>query len=98
MWVRAVGIRELKNKLSEYLRLVRAGEALLVTDRGEVIAEVRPPGRSADDELPPALRELTRGGLVRTGGANRADLYPRLGPCAPDGAAARLLDAERGER
>jgi antitoxin (DNA-binding transcriptional repressor) of toxin-antitoxin stability system len=96
--MRAVGIRELKNKLSEYLRLVRAGEELLVTDRGEVIAEVRPPGRSADDDLPPALRELARRGLVRIGAPNHADLYPRLGRCAPDGTAQRLLDAERGER
>ena len=29
-----VGIRELKNRLSAYVRLVRAGERVLVTDRG----------------------------------------------------------------
>ena len=38
--MRAVGVRELKNRLSEYLRLVRAGERVLVTDRGQVIAEL----------------------------------------------------------
>ena len=37
-----VGIRELKNKLSEYLDRVRAGEKLAVTDRGDVIAFVLP--------------------------------------------------------
>ncbi|MGB6992764.1 MAG: type II toxin-antitoxin system prevent-host-death family antitoxin, partial [Thermoanaerobaculia bacterium] len=39
--MRAVGVRELKNRLSEYLRLVRSGEDVLVTDRGRVIAELR---------------------------------------------------------
>ena len=39
--MRVVGIRELKNRLSEYLRMVRGGEDILITDRGEVIAELR---------------------------------------------------------
>ena len=39
--MRAVGIRELKNRLSEYLRQVQNGERVLVTDRGRVIAELR---------------------------------------------------------
>lgn len=38
-----VGTRELKNRLSHYLRRVREnGESLYVTDRGEVVAELRP--------------------------------------------------------
>lgn len=38
-----VGTRELKNRLSYYLRRVREGGApLFVTDRGEVVAEIRP--------------------------------------------------------
>ena len=38
-----VGTRELKNRLSHYLRQVReTGTSLLVTDRGEVVAELRP--------------------------------------------------------
>jgi len=41
--MKAVGVRELKNRLSEYLRLVRKGEKILVTDRGEVVAELRQP-------------------------------------------------------
>ncbi len=43
-----VGIKELKNRLSEYLRLVKAGEVVLVTERGEVVAELRPPTTSRD--------------------------------------------------
>lgn len=40
--MRTVGVRRLKARLSEYLRAVRSGETLLVTDRDEVIAELRP--------------------------------------------------------
>ena len=41
--MKEVGIRELKNRLSEYIRLVREGEVVMVTDRGEVVAELRAP-------------------------------------------------------
>ncbi len=41
--MRVVGIKELKNKLSEYVRLVTSGETVLVTDRDRVVAELIPP-------------------------------------------------------
>ena len=41
--MKVVGIRELKNRLSEYIRLVRNGERVLVTDRGVIVAEIRQP-------------------------------------------------------
>jgi antitoxin (DNA-binding transcriptional repressor) of toxin-antitoxin stability system len=41
--MKAVGIRELKARLSHYVREVRHGEVILVTDRGEVVAELRQP-------------------------------------------------------
>jgi antitoxin (DNA-binding transcriptional repressor) of toxin-antitoxin stability system len=37
--MRAVGIKVLKNKLSEYVRLAERGETILVTDRDPVVAE-----------------------------------------------------------
>jgi len=92
--MREVGIRELKNRLSEYLRLVREGEVVMVTDRGEAIAELRP----ASGGLDPALAEAVRRGWLRWGGPNRPELYPRFAPLAAPGTAARLLDEERGER
>ncbi len=94
----AVGIRELKNKLSEYIRLVRAGEEVLVTDRGEVVAVLAPPGRSALKGLSPGLAKLVGQGDVRLGLPNRPDVYRRFPPIAPPGTAQQLLDAERGER
>jgi antitoxin (DNA-binding transcriptional repressor) of toxin-antitoxin stability system len=95
--MKAVGIRELKNRLSEYLRLVRSGEEILVTDRGEVVAELRQPSPRVTFPYP-ALAEVARQGRVRLGQPNRADLYPALGPVLPAGSAARLLDDERGDR
>ncbi|MBX3168236.1 MAG: type II toxin-antitoxin system prevent-host-death family antitoxin [Candidatus Eremiobacteraeota bacterium] len=41
--MRKVGIRELKNSLSEILRIVAAGERVLVTDHGRTVAEINPP-------------------------------------------------------
>ena len=41
--MKAVAVKELKNRLSSYLRDVREGEVVLVTDPGRVIAELRQP-------------------------------------------------------
>ena len=41
--MRSVGIKLLKNKLSEYIRLAAGGETVLVTDRDRVVAELGPP-------------------------------------------------------
>lgn len=47
--MRTVGLKVLKNKLSEYVRAAAAGETVLVTDRSRVVAELVPPkpGRKA---------------------------------------------------
>jgi prevent-host-death family protein len=52
-----VGARELKTRLGTYLRRVREGRTLLVTDRGEPIAELRPLTRDA--KWPTALLKLS---------------------------------------
>jgi antitoxin (DNA-binding transcriptional repressor) of toxin-antitoxin stability system len=96
--MKAVGIRELKSRLSEYLRLVRSGEEVWVTDRGEVVAELRPPSRAAADVPYPALLRLAREGKARLGAPLHAGLYPRLPSAVPKGEVARLLAEERGER
>ena len=95
--MKAVGVRELKNRLSAYLRLVKNGEEILVTDRGDVVAELRQPSPRAALPYPGLLEAVSRG-QVRMGKPNRPDLYPPLGAVLPPGAAGRLLDEERGER
>ena len=53
--MRSVGLKVLKNKLSEYVRLAERGETVLVTDRNRVVAEIIPPRPGhkllTDDEL-----------------------------------------------
>ncbi len=39
----AVGLKVLKNRLSEYVRMAARGETILVTDRDRVVAEISPP-------------------------------------------------------
>ncbi|HRG49025.1 MAG TPA: type II toxin-antitoxin system prevent-host-death family antitoxin [Leptospiraceae bacterium] len=37
----AIGIRELKSQLSQYIKIVQSGETLLITDRNKIVAELR---------------------------------------------------------
>ena len=95
-----MGIRELKNRLSEMVRAVKAGEHILVTDRGTVVAELVPPGRPATDpNIPPGLARLAERGIARLGAPNDPDLYRGLPSLRrrPE-SVARLLDDERGAR
>jgi antitoxin (DNA-binding transcriptional repressor) of toxin-antitoxin stability system len=98
--MKRVGVRELKNRLSEYLREVRAGERLLVTDRGEVIAELAPPGQGGrETDVPAALLVLARRGWATLGAAGNAAVYPSLPRRGRRKlTAAQLLDDERGSR
>ena len=99
--MKTVGVRDLKNRLSEYLRRVRLGESVLVTDRGEVVAELLPPGQGQTDPLVPAgLQSLARRGLLTLGGPSGTDLYPALPRTqgARRRSVAQLLDEERGTR
>ena len=47
--MKSVGVKQLKARLSEYIRLVRTGETVLITDRDEVA-----------DGYGPDLRDLIR--------------------------------------
>lgn len=63
--MRAVGLKTLKNKLSEYARLASGGERVLITDRDRVVAELAPPGELRASSLPDALlADAVRKGLL----------------------------------
>jgi|SRR3954454_15147703 len=53
--MKAVGLKVLKNKLSEYIRLAERGETVLVTDRDRVVAEIIPPDATRSPVLADAL-------------------------------------------
>ena len=45
-----VGARELKTRLGGYLQQIRQGRTLVITDRGEPVAELRPLQRAGDED------------------------------------------------
>src|SRR5260370_22300873 len=64
--MRSVGLKVLKNKLSEYVRLAAGGETVLVTDRDRVVAEIVPPHPDRSPLLADAvLAEAVRRGWLR---------------------------------
>ena len=70
----AVGIRELKNRLSQYLKRVKTGERVVVTDRGQAVAVISSPSVTpADRQIEAMLRE----GIARwEGGKPQGALRP----------------------
>ena len=46
-----VGTRELKNKLSEYMRRVKAGETIIVTEHGKTIGQIIPIKPTVEERL-----------------------------------------------
>lgn len=99
--MKTVGIRDLKIHLSAHLRDVQRGDTILVTDRGEVVAELRPPG-AAEKALTPAelvRRRLVDRGLLRPAAAPGSLAWERPLPrLLKSGTAQELLDADRAER
>jgi prevent-host-death family protein len=86
-----VGVRELRQYLSVYLRRVQKGESLVVTERGRPVARLMP--------LPPVAGVLER--LIEDGRAIAAttsidDLPPLEGPVTDE--ASRALDEQREDR
>lgn len=64
--MKVVGIKELKNKLSEYVKLAKAGEVVLVTDRGDVVAELRAPTPWKDPMMDnPKWAALVQEGVIK---------------------------------
>jgi prevent-host-death family protein len=98
--MKTVGVRELKNRLSEYIRQARSGEGVLVTDRGEVVAELGPAGhRATDSSLPGGLLALARRNLLVIGAPADGNLYPAVPRSGRrKRTAAQLLQDERGNR
>lgn len=96
--MRAVGIKTLKDKLSEYVRAAAEGETVLVTDRDRVVAELGPPqaGRASDvsDAL---LADVVRRGWLRPP-VTPSENLPARNPVAPLADLLRELDDDRGER
>jgi prevent-host-death family protein len=55
--MQTVGLKILKNKLSEYVRLAAAGETVVITDRGRAVAEIVPPRKESESVIERGVRE-----------------------------------------
>lgn len=96
--MRAVGLKVLKNKLSEYVRLAQGGETILVTDRDRVVAELVPPRPGRSELLSDAmLAELVRHGWMTPAAAPRQGPPPRR-PVASFEELMRELGEDRADR
>lgn len=91
--MRAIGIRELRQQASRYLRDVQGGETIQVTDRGRPVAWLVPVPRS------PGVEELAASGRLAsaTGDALALGLplQPSEGKVLPSEALARARSDER---
>jgi len=89
-----VGVRELRQNLSRYLREVKEGESFVVTERGREVARLTPSG-PADSPLARLVTEqgatMPRGDLLAL--VRRSNIPPAEGPPS-----AKVLDELREER
>ena len=96
--MRSVGLKVLKNKLSEYVRLAAAGETVLVTDRDKVVAELVPPREGRSPLLADAvLAEAVRKGFLTPARIADTEPPPRA-PVAPLREILNGLDEDRADR
>ena len=96
--MRAVGLKVLKNKLSEYVRLAERGETVLVTDRDRVVAEIVPPDKSRSPQLADALlADAMRQGWITPPALPSTGVPPRK-PVMSFRELKRGLEQDRSER
>jgi prevent-host-death family protein len=89
-------VSKLKASLSEYLRRVKAGEEVLVTERGRPIAKLAPAVSS--EILPEQLLAMEKEGLIKLGsGKLPKDFWELPRPKDPKGLVVKAVLREREE-
>lgn len=84
------GIRQLKSNLSAYLRQVKAGGTVIITERGKPIGRITPVAESVEQRV----EHLSQAGLVAWSGQKLSPLAP-LGRNAGSRTVADLLLEDR---
>lgn len=96
--MRSVGIKTLKNKLSEYVRIAASGETVLVTDRDRVVAELVPPSPGRAESVSDAvIVDVIRRGWM-TPRLYGPESVPERKPVAPLEQILEGLAADREDR
>ena len=67
-----IGIRDLKARLSDYLRQVRRGQVIVITDHGQTVGRILPAGSSLQD----IAKILQAAGLADWNGKRLKDIQP----------------------
>jgi len=67
-----VGVRELKTQLSKYLRQVKAGRTVVITERGKAVGRLVPAGQSLEEKL----EAMRRAGLIEWSGKKLKPMKP----------------------
>lgn len=99
--MKAVGIKQLKARLSEYVRLAKGGETILVTDRNELVAELRPARRRkvAAGDLEEVFQSLADSGVItRARFPKKGWVWKPRNLGLPPGTAQLILDEVRADR
>ncbi len=84
-----VGIRELRQDLSRFLRRVRAGERFVVTEHGRPLAVLAPWADETD-----ILDRMVASGKARRGSGRLLEIEPVSRPVSRDGSAALALERQ----
>ena len=91
------GIAKLKASFSRYLAMVKAGEEILITQRGKPVAKLVPLRREAT-AFPEHLLDLQRAGMIRLGTGRLPEGFWKLPrPNDPQGHVLKALLEERGQ-
>jgi prevent-host-death family protein len=95
--MKTAAVSALKASLSEYLSCVKAGEEIIITDRGKPIAKIVPVERNGS-LITDELINLERAGMVRIGSNEIPDSFWTSGrPSDEEGMLLKALLREREE-
>jgi hypothetical protein len=96
--LKTVGIKELKNNLSSYLREVRSGATVLISDRNNIVAELHEPysRTNVSGGINPLLLTWAQAGIVSLPKNEKQPLQPSC-ISSPEDSARDLLDSDRKE-
>ena len=90
MYASSIGIRELKNNLSKYMRLVKQGETILVTEHGKAVGRIIPEGESLEERL----QGLISAGVISWNGKKLPPRKPMIVNRGP-GLASDIISEDR---
>jgi prevent-host-death family protein len=96
--MRAVGIRQLRDRLSEYVRLAEAGEVVLVTDRDRPVARLTPATDEDRKLVEHPLADMIRQGLVAPARRAPGTVLPPRFLCMSLEQMLQGLDEDRADR